>query len=293
MFNLTIENKLGQRLELTNKESDYQIVSISGLNPPNATIQSASVAGMDGSRFASAKLGERNVVITIKINGNIEANRLFLYKYFKTKHYCKIYFLNESRHIYVEGYVETIECNLFEIGERMQISIVCNDPYLKAIDEIVYNLSQIIGQFEFPFAFGSGGIEDPTDTDDAVEFSIIEKNRYVNVTNEGDNESGFIIEITAAGTVVEPVIYSIDTNERIGFSLTLVAGDVLTINTNRGEKSAKLLHNGSETSCLRYLQRDSAWLKLQVGDNQFTYDATTGDDFMQVLFKHRNKYEGV
>lgn len=56
MFTLTVENQRKQQLTLSGVERDYQIISVDGLNPPNATIYSNGVAGMDGSRFANAKL---------------------------------------------------------------------------------------------------------------------------------------------------------------------------------------------------------------------------------------------
>lgn len=293
MFNLKIENARGQKFTLTNKESEYQILNIDGLNPPKAAIQSAKVAGMDGSRFASSLLEERNVVITIKINGDVEANRLYLYNYFRTKQYCKIYYENSRRNVYAEGHVETIECGLFDNGQKMQVSIICNDPYWKDIEEMIFDISQVVGVFEFPFAFGGDGVIDPTDTDEAIEFSYINKDNYVNVFNESDDESGFIIEITALGEVTNPVIYSVDTNESICVNTTLDAGDVLTINSNKGEKSIICKHNGDDINYLRYLDRTSSWLKLRIGDNQFILDAESGSELMQVLFKHRMKYEGV
>lgn len=293
MFSLIVENARGQSFTLTHREGEYQVISIDGLNPPKATITSNTVAGMDGARFASSKLEERNIVITIKINGDVEANRLYLYQYFRTKQYCKIYFENGARSVYAEGYVETMECGLFENGQRMQVSIICPDPYFKSINEIVHDISQIIALFEFPFAFGANGVEEETITDDAIEFSIIEKDRYVNVTNAGDDVSGFTTEITALGAVTNPVIYNVGTGESLGVNISMVAGDVLTIRTDQGKKLITLLHAGQETNCIKYLQRTSSWLKLDIGDNQFTYSATVGADLMQVLFKYNTRYEGV
>lgn len=293
MFSLKVENTRGESFTLTHREGEYQVINIDGLNPPNALINSNTVAGMDGSRFASSKLEERNIVITIKINGDVETNRLFLYRYFRTKQYCKIYYANGSRNVYAEGYVETIETNLFENGQTMQISIICPDPYFKSINEIVHDISQIIAAFKFPFAFGANGVVEETITDDAIEFSVIEKDRYVNVTNAGDDVSGFTTEITALGVVTNPVIYNVETGESLGVNISMIAGDVLTIRTDQGKKTVTLLHAGHEINCIKYLQRTSSWLKLQIGDNQFTYSATSGADLMQVLFKYNTRYEGV
>lgn len=293
MFSLKVENGAGQQFMLTGNETAYQVTKIDGLNPPNATIQSTTVAGMDGSRFASAKLTERNIVLTIKINGDVEANRLYLYQYFKTKNYCKIYYANGVRSVYAEGYVETIECDLFENSQTMQVSIVCHDPYLKDIDEMIYDISQIIGKFTFPFAFGAAGIVESTITDDAIEFSIIEKNNVVNIVNRGDTDCGFVVEIVALGAITNPIVYSVDTGEKISVDCMMVKGDVLTINTQAGKKSVTLTHDGTSINYLRHLVRGSSWLKVKHGDNQYSYSASHGEDLIQMLVRFRTMYEAV
>ena len=100
MFTLKIENIKNNILELTQNENKYQVLSVKGLNPPNAQINRSTVAGLDGSKFNSSKLEERNIVITLKLNGEIETNRIDLYKFFNTKQWCKIYYKNESRDVY-------------------------------------------------------------------------------------------------------------------------------------------------------------------------------------------------
>lgn len=152
MFTLKIENIKNNILELTQNESDFQIVNISGLNPSNAQINRSTVAGLDGSRFNSSKLEERNIVITLKLNGDIAQNRIRLYSYFNTKQWCKLYYQNELRNVYIEGWVETVEVDLFTNSETMQISIVCPNPYFKALDEIITDVSKVIEMFTFPFA---------------------------------------------------------------------------------------------------------------------------------------------
>lgn len=293
MFTFTIENRNGDQLKLTQDEQHYQIIGIEGLNPPNALIRTSTVAGMDGSKFASSKLEERNVVITVKINGDVEQNRLKLYRYFRTKHYCKMYYKNTSRDVYIEGYVETIENDLFQQGQTMQISVICPDPYFNSIDEIVNDISKVLGAFEFPFAFGADGVIDPTDTDPAIEFSTYDDDRMVNIHNGGESVVGLTIEMSAIGDVVNPTIYNVDTRESFGLNLTIMEGDVVRINTNSGQKSVTLTRDGVTTNQINKVLRQSVWLTLAMGDNQFTYTATTGLESLFVVFTHRTRYEAV
>lgn len=293
MFRLSIENENNEIITLTGREGRYQVLSIEGLNPPNANVRRSSVAGMDGSKYMSAKLEERNIVITIKINGRVEENRLQLYRWFKTKHWCKVYYTNGSRDVYIEGYIETTECGLFTNNEVMQISIICPDPYWQSAQEIVTDISQVIGCFEFPFAFGAKGVESPTITDDAIEFSQLVKNRIVTIINGGEDETGLNIQITAAGKVVNPVIFNAQTREFFRINMTMVEGDVLVINTNKGQKSITL-HQGIERiNQINKVVRDSTWLTVSKNGNLFTYDADEGSANMNVIFTHRPKYQGV
>ena len=74
MFTLEIENTKGTRLELTDNENNFQVTNIEGLNPPNANINTSNYANSDGSSFNSSKIENRQIVITIALNGDIERN---------------------------------------------------------------------------------------------------------------------------------------------------------------------------------------------------------------------------
>lgn len=284
MFVLKVENMVGDQITLTQREGEYQVIGIEGLNPPNAIINSSSVVGRDGTKFQSSKLAERNLVITIRINGDVERNRLNLYRYFKSKRWHRIYYQNGTRDVYIEGYVETIENNLFTSSQTMQISIVCHDPYFKSIEEIYSDISTVLAGFKFPFA-----IEDP------IPFSILERNRIVNIVNDGESDTGLLISIMVNGNVSNPTIYNNVTGEYFGFNIDMVEGDHVLINTNRGEKSIILTRDGIESNIIARVSKGSTWLALAMGDNQFTYGTESGIglELMTIVFRHRTIYEGV
>lgn len=283
MYVLKIENAKGDVLQLTQNEANYQIIKISGLNPPPAVINNSSVAGMDGSKFNSARLQERNIVITVKINGDVERNRLNLYKYLGTKQKCKIFYTNARRDVHIEGYVETIECDLFSIKQQMQISIICNEPYFKSASKMVDDISKVLNLFEFPFAIDLPGIE----------FSSVDASRVVNVLNESESETGIIIDISVRGKVRNPVIRNIDTGEYFQINIDLDVGDHVVIDTNRGSKSIKLIRGETTSNIFNKIARNSTWFQLRIGDNFFAYESEIGAEFMYIIFNHYYMYEGV
>lgn len=294
MYTLKVENKRGEILTLTQNEKEYQIVSIDGLNPVPAILQTSAVAGMDGEKFVSAKLNTRNIVITVRLNGDVERNRLQLYHYFKSKQFCKIYYKTDTRDVFAEGYVENIECDLFTMSEMMQISIVCPDPYFYSVEESIHEVSHVNPLFEFSFAFGANGVTNPTITDPAIEFSNYNDSQAIDIVNSGEEETGMIIEIVFGDNVSNPYVQDGITEDVLRVNADFEFGDVLTISTKRGNKSVMITRNGaSPTSGIRYLDKSSVWLQLATGLNHFAYGAASGAENMTVTFRYRSKFEAV
>lgn len=284
MFTLKVENTDNQILTLTQNESNYQVVNVEGLNPPKAKINTSAIANMDGERFKSSKLEMRNIVLTIRVNGCVEENRLNLYGFFRTGQWCKIYYSNANRNVFIEGYCETIETNLFTLNQQMQISIICPDPYLKSMRTIHADISKVFGNFEFPFDIEAEGIE----------FASYDAGRETLIVNAGEIENGIRITMTAiGGNVTNPIIYNSITYEHLKLNMTINAGDVVVIDTRKGQKSVKKISNAVETNIINLIDDGSAWLKLKVGSNKFTYSANTNEEKLRVEFESNLLYEGV
>lgn len=282
MFKLAIENEYGEKLELTNNP-DYDVVKVDGLNPAPGEINSIEIAGFDGAIFNSSRIQSRNIVILLNIHFPIEENRIALYKYIQVKRYIKVYYENEHRKVYCEGYVETFENDLFGMTQQPQISIVCPDPFWKSEDELNIGFSDIVSLFEFPFAIPSGGIA----------FSQIRRltTEYVNI---GEVATGAIIKFRAtADDVVNPTFYNHTTNKYIGVNFTMQQGDVITLNTQQGHKSIKLLRGGVETNILTDRKAGSSWVDFKPGENEISYDASSGQAFLVVSVVAIRRYEGV
>ena len=71
----------------------------------------------------------------------------------------------------------------------------------------------------------------------------------VDCYNEGDVSTGMRIRFTALGTVSNPILLNVDTEEFIQINATMKTGDVIEINTKYGSKGAKLIRDGVETDC--------------------------------------------
>lgn len=284
MFTFEVENSNGERIRLTQNESIYQIVSIEGLNPPKATLNLTTIAGMNGARYKSSYLETRNIVVTVALNGDVEKNRLRLYNFFRTGAWCKMYYTNDSREVYIEGYCENIDGSLFQMKETMQFSVICPDPYFKSVSEILSDISKVFGNFEFPFDIEEEGME----------FSIIESHREAEIYNAGEVPCGVIITLTAeADGIANPLIYNTKNENFIGLELTLNQGDQVVINTNKGQKSITKYVDGIAQNEINSLMANSTWLQLEPGLSKFYYSADESEEYLKVTFEHRILYQGV
>lgn len=286
MYQVSIENARGQSIQLTGNEANYQILNIEGLNPPQAQVNTTNIAGMDGAKFNSSKLQTRNLVITIKINGNAEANRINLYQYFPTKEQVTFYYSNGSRDVFIKGYVNSCEVNPFSQSEQMQISIICPQPYFKAIDEIIADVSNVTALFTFPFSIN---LSEP------IPFSSYESNKVTNVFNPADVKTGVIIQIDIMDTVNDILIRNVETGDTFEINYAFQAGDRITVNTNSGEKSVHLLRDGVVSNLFSSIVSGSVFLQLQAGDNPLGFQVDDGDndDLVYITFSFYSMYRGV
>lgn len=282
MYTLKVQNDRGDMLSLSDNKK-YNVYKIEGLNPPKANINSAANTTTDGSNINSVRLENRNIVIYMTIEGEVEANRINLYKYFPVKKTVTLYFSNGSRDVYIEGTVELIECDLFTNKQVAQISIICPKPYFKDIDYLITTFGDISSLFAFPFAISKDG----------VEVSAVTSNVRKSIINSGDVETGVIIKLFAVGVVVNPVIYDVFKKTHLRLNFTLQASDTIVINTNVGEKSIELIRDGVATNLMGYMAKDSKWLTLESGDNVFTYDCDSGGSNLQLTFTSSILYGGV
>lgn len=282
MYSLIIENKNHEKISLTNNDN-YAVTHISGLNPAPANINTSKLATSDGSLFNSSSVNQRNIVITVYIMRSIEKNRIALYRFFRPKEYVKIYFSNGLRNVFIEGYVETFDGELFSMSQNFQISIICPSPFFKAMNETTTILSNVNSLFSFPFAISNQGIP----------FSDLSEINLATVQNTGDIESGIIIDLYSIGKVVNPVIHNVDTNEFFGLNYTIEAGNTVRINTLKGQKSVKLITYGVERNLINYISENSIWLQLNTGSNLFSVTMDEGNMSLSTTIRHTDLFEGV
>ena len=282
-FTLSLENKHGDSICMTDTANKYMTSSITGLSPPTGTISTTSYAGMNGSYLNNAFIEKRNIVISFEMRGiNVEKRRHQLYKVVKTSRYVKVLYKTSAVDVYSEGYVETCDVTNFEQLVSGQISIICPDIYWYSNIPIYEIYSQISGAFHFPFP----------DSDKPFPLGIYGKNENIVIENSGE-KIGFIIRIEALDDAATPTIYNADTGEYLQIRGELLKGDVITVTTKTGHKTVTLTRNNIESNIINRLVTGSTWLELSEGRNTFHITAGKNIKNLRVTIIHRNAFLGV
>lgn len=283
MFDLKLENSNHNIVDL-NDEQNYVVLSASGLTPPSASLFMSKSPNKKGAKHNGSTLNERNIVIEIKILGDIEKNRNALYSWVDTEQYVKVYFRNGTKNVYCEGYVSDCSIDLFTDRETVGLAITCGNPYWHDLQTISADISMLLKHFTFPFAVDESG----------VPLSTIHGEETINVFNAGA-ETGVRITVKCNSELKNFVIYDArDTTRRFMINYTCPAGSLIIIDTEASPKNVKLtLTNGEIVNLLKYLNNNPTWFSLKKGNNVFGRTADSGIDDAEILINFTNKYLGV
>lgn len=288
-------------MELARPERTGMLIyNITGLGPGKATINAYEVATDDGSMYSSARLGARNIVMSIIFHGtDIESLRQKTYKYFPIKKYVELEITTDNRISVIKGYVEENEPTIFSKAEATQISIICPYPYFYKGGKDAINSTYFYGVdpvFEFPFSNES--LEEPL-----LEFGQIRREPVKSIFYDGDADIGIKIFIKALGSAKNITIANLDTQDAMVIDTDKIAkivgdtalkyGDEIEISTVQRDKYIRLLREGKYYNVLNAIGKNTKWFKLVKGDNQFAFTAEEGIENLQFRIENRMIFEGV
>lgn len=282
MFTLKLENANQNEVNI-NDGLKYLVLDVTGLNPPSASLFTSKSPNRKGSKYNGSTLDERNITITIKLLGDVERNRNALYDYIDTEQYVKIKYTNGVKNVYCEGHIQDCDIPLFTDNELITLAVVCENPYLKDLEEISTEISSLLKQFTLAFAIDSEG----------VPFSTIKESNDTIIHNKGA-ETGFVITIRMLEDIEDLVIFdATDTSKRFEIKTLLEKDSVVKIDTESSPKTIKLIKpNGEVENILRYVSQNPTWFTLKKGNNVFGYSSSSNTNVaLEITFT--NKYLGV
>lgn len=262
----------------------YFFQGITGEDGLKNEILSFDSYNQDGYTVSNMKLSPRSIDITGILKGNnskeIEEHRKELLMIFNPKLKGTLVYEKENE-------IKIIDC-LIEEGPKFSnrktnsqqnfiLSLVCPNPYWKDEYDIGELISTWIGgwkfKFKLPFKFKTKG------------------ETKKNILNEGHVETP--VEVIFKGPALNPCIINNRTGEYIKVIRELTSDDTLYITTKYGNKKVEIESNGVRRNAFNYIDLDSTFFQLKVGDNMIEYTTDNNLEPQSVEIKYRNMYLGV
>lgn len=286
---LIYTNERGESIEFSHA-SVYHTNEVSGLSDIRNSIYSFNSMGQDGDTYLGNRIESREIEIVGNIN---ERAKDAVIQHRRNLSHVLNPQLNATLTYQYGDFVRIIDCKVDNapvfhkksIFQGFTIQLLCLNPFWKNEDDSRDDIASWIGGLEF-------SLEIPADT--GMDLGYRSPSLIVNVYNGGDVKTGMRVDFRAIGTVSSPKILNVNTGEFIKFNdLTLHAEDVLTVSTYYGKKRITLTRNGLTEDAFRYLDVDSTYIQLALGDNLFRHEAENGGENLEVSIYHNNKYLGV
>ena len=256
-------------LQFDDISDGYIVGEITGLDPVKATVVETNFANLDGTEYQSSNRPSRNIVFSIEFDtgaaDSVSTLRDRLYPFFISKQAVSLTFYREDGlTVTTSGRVESMEAPLFTDEPKADISIICFDP------DFIDPTPVVMSEFS---------------TDDTGTTDIVYK---------GTSDVGMLFTINVAHPMTELTIYQTTPSgdvKSLDFAGDLVADDVLTISTVRGNKFVTLTRGGIDSSALYGVSPQSSWLTLEHGTNAMRVYATDGGSPATITYT--NRYGGL
>lgn len=237
-------------LPLDGVGTSFKVRDIDGLGPPKATLSTLKRADIDGEAFQAIQGGARNIVLTLGLEPNFATEspaslRQVLYGYFMSKATVRMRFYSTNLPtVEITGYVETCDPSIFSPETQMKISIMCLDPYFRAVDETVVNgLTTNIAEVTQAIAY------------------------------EGTVETGFKFVLTADRALTSLVMMNFAPEQEVfslNYSIVMPAVEWFTeFNSEPGDKYIQIRRTYEIWNQLHVFEPSSTWLLLKPGENLF------------------------
>lgn len=169
---------------------------------------------------------------------------------------------------------------------EFSIPLECLNPFWREVEETKEDIASWVAAWHFPCVIEK-------DNPKSMIYGYRAESVIVDCYNEGDVSTGMRVRFVALGTVKNPILLNVDTGEFIKINVTMQTGDTIEVSTKYGSKGAKLIRDGVETDYFRYVDVDSTYMQLAIGDNNFRYDAESGVNSMEVSIFYNKEYLGV
>lgn len=286
---LTIKNSLGKEVVFTNQLP----ITINLFQDEGIDVIATSNKGIeqDGETYLNSSLDKRQLTLNYTISADTleELSKLKqeIYNVLNPKlGQCEIILDTGLEKYRIVGTVEKIPEYDFiaDFVEQSTIRFICYSPFWKDVSSSRIDIASWQGSFEFPLEISEN---------EGVEFGYRNEELLMNIQNNGDVTCGMTVEFRALGTVVNPSILNVVTREFIKINKTMSPGEIIRVNTNFGNKRVEQEINTELKNISQFINLDSTYMQLDVGDNYIKYNADSNVDNLEVTISYSQQYLGV
>lgn len=168
-----------------------------------------------------------------------------------------------------------------EVYCRYLITGFCPDPlfYLSSTSSVL--LAYTIPYFHFELIIPQG---------EGIIFGLREPSQIGEVVNRGDVYTGMRITFRAKGTLINPSLTDLTTQEYIKINKTMEPNEVIVVNTQEGNKYVQGTLGGVTSNYYQYRDLNSSWLQLRPGANLFQYSAEENVVNLEVTIQYNTRF---
>ena len=241
--------------------------------------------GQDGEFVESVTLGTRDVSIV----GWIVKNKLHPVGYYKEilnkmvnpKQPLILTYKENDLTFYPDGSVQYSKLRKENNDTvcKFMISGTAYDPFWISRSKLETPLSYVDLRFVLPFHMVQG----------EWVFGVSQPAALASLEYTGE-ATGCIINITAKGTVKNPQVVCIETQQYFRINKTLVDGEQIEINTVLGQRGVKGILKGQVYNYMQYMDPGSSWIDVNEGVNTFSFSADSGEEVLSIYLTVVAKY---
>lgn len=280
-------NDYGASVEFS-KNSGIRITDIDGLSANEIDLSETTVTNQVGSSITGASIQSKDLTIEGRYAYKPEIRKRLLAVILPGVA-GKLRYINDKEGVDVYWDAQpskTPEISLNPVWQTFQFTLKLPYPYPRSSEPQIIRFSGMTSNFKFKQSYSS-----------TVEWTISDKDisHLKVITNKGALSTGFIITFEAlTDDIVAPTVVNVDTRDYMTFTeLTLAKGDILTVNTNEGQRGAYLTHNGEKSNVFSLMDYGSTFFLLDTGDNTLRSGASSNEDNLAVTLTFDEIVAGV
>ena len=294
IINIRATNVNGEEFIFDNTNRLVNGLDLSGLQADLNFTESS----LGGSRYQNTRLRNRELTLELQLRKNLQSEELSdlarqrAYTVFNPESNPIRFDFQTSNgeNYYLTAYLNSAPTmppdasNDNSAFQSMLLQLTCLDPFIYQTQESKVEIANYEALFEFDLEIPEEGIEFERRVDSL--FGIIE---YT-----GNGQSGMTIRFIARGNVSNPSLINVNTGEQIKLYYDMQPGDVIIIETYRGQRSIRLQRGRINVNIFNsYSLTESTFLQLSPGTNIFRSTADVGEELLEVSLEYRVRRIGL